>query len=136
MKLRNLVTLGGITLGALGLGLVIKSFLPQRFPTATAPWYQRREPALPLDTSAFPEVEVSFLRCGSIAVPEPIAVRGAFSLAPRLIAHSAVLIRHPKATFLYDTGFCSDISVFLADQPFLFRKTLANFKFEQSLTSH
>jgi glyoxylase-like metal-dependent hydrolase (beta-lactamase superfamily II) len=136
MKLRNLLTLGGITLGAFGLGLVIKSFLPQRFPTATAPWYQTREPALPLDTSAFPEVEVSFLRCGSVAIPTPVAVRGAFSLAPCLIAYSAVLVRHPKATFLYDTGLCSDISAFLTDQPLLFRKTLANFKFEQSLADH
>ena len=134
MKLRNLITFGGITLSALGVGLALKSFLPQRF--ATDPWYEAKEPAAPLDISTLPQVEVTFLRCGSVAIPEFVAVRGAFSLAPRVISHSAVLVRHPKATFLYDTGLCSDISTFVADTSLLFRKTLGNFQLEQSLGSH
>src|SRR2546423_2281808 len=134
MKLRNLITFGGITLSALGVGLAIKSFLPQRF--ATDPWYEAKEPAAPLDTSTFPQIEVTFLRCGSVTIPEFVAVRGTFSLAPRVISYSAVLVRHPKATFLYDTGLCSDISAFVAGKPLLFRRTLGNFQFEQSLSSH
>ncbi len=137
MKLRKLVTLGGITLGALGLGMAIKSLMPQHF--ATFPpqdiWDEAKE-STPLDISTFPAIEVSFLRCGSIAIPELVAVRGAFSLAPRVISHSAVLIRHPKATFLYDTGLSSAIFTYLADQSLFFRKTLANFQLEQSLGSH
>ena len=35
MKVKNLVTWGGISLGALGVGLAIKSFLPQRFETTS-----------------------------------------------------------------------------------------------------
>ena len=134
MKLRNLMAVGSITLGTLGAALAIKSFLPQRF--APGHWYEAEEPVPPLDTSKFPEVEVTFWRCGSVAIPEFVAVRGAFSPVPRIISHSAVLVRHPKATFLYDTGLCSDISAFVASRSLLFRKILGNFQFEQPLSSH
>ncbi|TMD83663.1 MAG: MBL fold metallo-hydrolase, partial [Chloroflexi bacterium] len=43
---------------------------------------------------------------------------------------------HPQALFLYDTGLSSDIHMYLADQTLFFRKTLANFRLEQSLGSH
>ena len=134
MKLRNLMAVGSITLGTLGAALAIKSFLPQRF--ATGHRYETEEPVPPLDTSRFPEVEVTFLRCGSVAIPEFVAVRGAFSPVPRILSHSAVLVRHPKATFLYDTGLCSGISTFVASRSLLFRKILGKFQFEQSLSSH
>lgn len=133
MKVKRLVTWGGITLGALGMGLAIKSLLPQRF--LTDDWVERK-PSQPLDTASFPEVEVSFLRCGSITIPEPIAVRGAFTLAPRVMTHSAVLIGHPKALFLYDTGLSSEIDTYLVDQSLFFRKTLGHFQLEQTLGSH
>ena len=136
MKLRNWVTLAGV---AAGVGIVAKSFLPQRFALDT--WDDEplklsgknaRESQEALD---LPDVEVAFLRCGTASVPEWVAVRGAL-FAPVDIAHSAVLVRHPKATFLYDTGLCADVHAYLANQSFLFRKTLANFVFEQSLSSH
>src|SRR5947209_8149446 len=134
MSVKNLVIGGGITLGAVGLGLAVKSFLPQRFSTAS--WVKQKERWPRFNIAALPEIEVSFLRCGSITIPELIAVRGAFSLAPRVISHSAVLIRHPQALFLYDSGLSSDIHMYLADQTLFFRKTLANFRLEQSLGSH
>ena len=134
MKLRNWAKLGALSLGTLGMGLAIKSFLPQRFPTAA--WPGVREYPAPLDVASLPAVEVEFLRCGSVTIPECIAVRGALSIAPRVIAHSAVLIRHPRATFLYDTGLCADVYTYLVNQPLLFRKTLANFTLERPLHDH
>src|SRR2546425_2429652 len=121
MKRRNWIQLGGLTMGALGLGLALKNFLPQRWDTQ--PWSQADEPQPSLDTSSYPEIEVSFLRCGSTTIPEMIAVRGGSPFRPCVIAHSAVLIRHPRATFLYDTGLSADIYTYLVDQPLLFRKT-------------
>ncbi|GAC1614566.1 MAG: hypothetical protein NVS4B7_06750 [Ktedonobacteraceae bacterium] len=136
MALGKLLTFSGITLGALGAGLAIHTFLPQHFPTAV-PWYEvEQKSALRLDTSNFPEVEVSFLRCGYVAIPECIAVRGASPFTSRVITYSAVLVRHPQATFLYDTGLCSNIFTFFADQPLFTRKLLGSFQFEQSLNSH
>ncbi len=134
MKLRSLVTAGSITLGAVAASLAIKSFLPQRWNTTE--WGEIETKPTRLDTSAMPKIEVSFLRCGSVTIPEPIAVRGALTLAPRVISHSAVLVRHPQATFLYDTGLCADIYLYIIGQSLFFRKTLANFEFEQSLHSH
>jgi len=94
-QLRNFVTLGAASLGAIGAARAINSFLPRRFAT----WYEPEDTTDHKASSPLPNVEVSFLRCGRVSVPEPLAVRGAFSLAPCLISHSAVLIRHPKATF-------------------------------------
>ncbi len=138
MKLRKLLTIGGVTLGALGAGLALRSFLPQRWNTTEwdTPLDNFQGHSLSFDTSALPEVAVTFLRCGSMMIPEPIAVRGASPLTSLVIAHSAVLIRHPQATFLYDTGLCADIYLYIIGQSLFFRKTLANFEFEQSLHSH
>lgn len=131
MKLRNWVALGAASLG-IGLGLRYSGLLPLRLDTTE--WHEW--PQDTHDRSAWPNIEVSILRCGDISIPELIATRGALSLAPRTIAHSAILIRHPRATFLYDTGLSSDIALYLRDQPLFFRKTLANFEFERSLRSH
>jgi N-acyl homoserine lactone hydrolase len=134
MKLRKLVKFGGITLGAIGVGLAVKSFLPQRFNVID--WDETVESSSQLDTSAFPAIDVSFLRCGSLTIPEQVAVRGSLSLTPREIAYSGVLIRHPQAPFLYDTGLCTDIYTYMVEQSFFFRKTLGNFQFQQSLSGH
>ena len=137
MKPRNFVKLGALSLGAFGLGLALKSFMPQRFPTAD--WFDdsaRASSSDRADTANLPSVSIEFLRCGSVTIPESIAVRGALSFAPRVITHSAVLIRHPRATFLYDTGLSADIYTYLVEQSLLFRKTLANFTLEQPLNGH
>src|SRR6266516_4348271 len=136
MKLRKLATFGGITLGVLGAGLAIHTFLPQRF-AIEAPWYEaKKEPVPRLHTSSLPEIDVAFLRCGSITLPEAIAVRGASPLALCVITYSAVLVRHPQATFLYDTGLCANISTYFAHQSLFIRKLLGSFELEQSLNSH
>ena len=132
VQLRSLVTLGAVSLGAIGAARAIQSFLPRRFAT----WYEQEDTTDHKDSSSFPNIEVSFLRCGGVTVPEVIAVRGAFSLALRLISHSAVLIRHPRATFLYDTGISTNIYLYTQGQSFFFRNVLGRFTFEQSLSSH
>ncbi len=135
MKARNWIALGASVPAAGAIALAISTFLPQRFETYRWPQREVEGSSLSVNT-ALPEVEVEFLRCGSVSIPEPIAVRGSLSLAPCTITHSTVLVRHPRATFLYDTGLCSDIFSFLEEQSLFFRKTLANFRFVQSLRSH
>src|ERR1051326_2280740 len=132
MKPRFLAALGAASLGVLGAGMVVRSCLPRSFDTSTG---HERDEALPA-VSSLPTIDVAFLRCGYAEWPECIMVRGAPSLAPRRIAYSAVLVRHPNATFLYDTGLCSDIGLILMDQSFIFRQTLARFTFELSISSH
>ena len=112
--LRKWLKYAGIAAGTIALAPLGKSFLPQRFDTET--WHETGITPTAPDLSTFPQVEITFLRCGSTTIPEAIAVRGG-SFAPTVISHSAVLVRHPKATFLYDTGLCSDIFSYLAGQP-------------------
>ena len=134
MKLRNWVKLAALSLGTLGVGLAVKSFLPQRFDTTEWPTTSKR-PISPA-TASLSAIDIEFLRCGSVTIPEYIAVRGALSVAPRVISHSAVLIGHPRATFLFDTGLCADVYTYLVGQSLLFRKVLANFTLEQPLRDH
>jgi len=117
---------------SLGAGVAINSFLPRRFST----WYEPEETTFHKSQASLPAIDITFLRCGSVVIPEFVAVRGALSLAPRLISHSAVLIRHPKATFLYDTGLSSDIYLYLQHQSLLFKNVLGKFTFEQAIASH
>jgi len=133
VKVRHWIALGAGVPAAAALAMAISTFLPQRFETFR--WPETGAKGFSPSAHA-PEVEIEFLRCGTITIPEPIAVRGSLSLVPCTIAHSAVLVRHPRATFLYDTGLCSDIFSYLEDQSLFFRKTLANFHFVQSLRSH
>ena len=141
MKRQSWIALTAAALSVVGVGLAVKSFLPQRFRLDAWNEYDALPAPSPNRDSRsqgseeLPEVEVSFLRCGLTTVPECVAVRGAL-FAPVEMAYSAVLVRHPEATFLYDTGLCNDISLYLANQPWLFRHTLASFALEQSLSGH
>ena len=132
IKLYRWLALSGAALGVLGASLLARTFLPQRLETVISV-----EPETEvLSSGLLPDVGVTFLRCGSTVAPTCFAVRGEFSLAPRLLAHSAVLIRHPKATFLYDTGLCADIHQFLKGQPLWFRKVLGSYVMEMPIGMH
>jgi N-acyl homoserine lactone hydrolase len=132
MKLRHWAVLGAASFGILGAGIALKSLLPPRIAIDMSP----EEPEAPLDRATLPDIDVVFLRCGYATWPEIVMARGVYSLAPRAIAYSAVLVRHPQATFLYDTGLSSDIYLDLREQSFIFHQTLARFTFEQSLAGH
>ena len=137
MRLRTWATAGGAALGLAGLGLLAGSFVPRPLPVHTplAGDAYGVAPQLP-QLESLPDIEVTFLRCGVAVIPRAIAARGAFAPAMCPIAHSAVLIRHPRATFLYDTGLCSDIRRYLAPMPPLFQATLGRFTLEMPLAAH
>lgn len=130
MNLRTWGVLTGAALATAGASLVARSLLPERWviPSDTP----QEEP---LHTASFPSVEVTFLRCGSTMIPELVVVRGG-SLKRVLIAHSAVLVRHPEGLFLFDTGMSGTISSYLVRQSFLFRQTLGKLTLERSIGAH
>jgi N-acyl homoserine lactone hydrolase len=130
MIARHWLVLGGMTFAALAIGLVVRTFLPQRLATEIA--LEQDEDAFP--NRSLPHVDVTFLRCGSNVVPVLLAVRGSFSLASRSLAYSAVLVRHPRGTFLYDTGLCADIQQFLQEQPFWFRAVFRSLVLESPIS--
>src|SRR5579875_3382426 len=128
MKLRHWLMPGTALVATLSAGLVVRTFLPQRLEAKIT--VEQEEDGLPIADKALPNIEVTFLRCGTNAVPACLAVQGRFSLAPRILAYSAVLVRHPKGTFLYDTGLCQDIQLFLREQPFWFRSVFSALKID------
>ncbi|PZW36503.1 glyoxylase-like metal-dependent hydrolase (beta-lactamase superfamily II) [Thermosporothrix hazakensis] len=127
---RRWLQLGAISLGVVGAGVIVKSFIPPTIElegaeSAPENWQRHN----------LPEIDISFFRCGSTQVPEWLLQQGVLSWRPRTIAHSAVLIRHPRATFLYDTGLCEAISIrFIAEQSPFFRRTLGRLTQEKSLS--
>jgi N-acyl homoserine lactone hydrolase len=126
MRVRTMLALAGAVAGA---GFIVNSFLPQRLAT-------EQEQIVPHETVSntdFPAIDVRFLRSGTTIIPKWLAVRGSISFAPHTVAHAAVLIRHPKGQFLFDTAFCEDIGLFLMDQSLFFKKTLANFTLEHPI---
>jgi N-acyl homoserine lactone hydrolase len=125
--------LGGLTLGSIGAAAIVNSFLPREFLTERT---YKQKINTDLSSTELPDIEISFLRCGKVVVPEWLAVRGSFSAKPRTIAHSAVLIKHPQGTFLYDTGLCQDIPLFMLDQSFFFSHTLGQFTMETPICAH
>jgi N-acyl homoserine lactone hydrolase len=128
MKVRTMLALAGVTVGA---GFIVNSFLPQRLAMKQEPV----EPRKTTSNAAFPAIEVSFLRSGTTVIPEFLIKRGSISLEPHVVAHGAVLIRHPHGTFLFDSGLCEDIGLFLMDQSLFFSKTLGNFTMEHSISA-
>jgi glyoxylase-like metal-dependent hydrolase (beta-lactamase superfamily II) len=134
MKVGNWALLATTIPLAIGAGLVSRALLPERWtilPNVDEPLEES-----PLSTANLPPIDVTFLRCGLTVVPELVAVRGGSLIKRVPIAHSAVLVRHPDAMLLYDTGLCEDISRELTGKPFVFRQTLARFTFERSLRTH
>ena len=131
-QLSRWLVVGGATLGIVGAGLAVRSFLPLRLETSID---AKLEKTVLVD-GTLPDVEVTFLRCASAKAPACLVVRGTFSLMPCWIAYSAVLIRHPKATFLFDTGLCADIHYFVKDQPLWFHKGPGSFTMEKPISMH
>lgn len=136
MKQQAWLKLAGLSIGAFVAAKAVSSFLPQRFPSLVKSDSRFVPFSAPAERSSWPEIGVSFLRCGTIRAPEAVLIRGGSLLKMRTNALGAVLIQHPRGTFLYDTGLSTAVYRYLPDMSFLFRHTLAAFEFEQSLQSH
>lgn len=134
MKRHDWALLAGTVTVATGAGVVIRNVLPERW-TIPPDKHESLDVSWQ-DTASLPSIDVTFLRCGLSVVPELVVVRGGSLIKRVPIAHSAVLVRHPDATFLYDTGLCGDIGSELTGQPLVFRRTLGRFIFERSLRAH
>ena len=126
MRVRTILALAG---AAAGVGLIVNSFLPQRL----AMEQEQIVPQKTVPRANFPAIDVHFLRSGTTVVPQWLTTRGSISFAPHTIAYGAVLIRHPQGQFLFDSGLCEDIGLFLMDQSLFFSKTLGNFTLEHSI---
>src|SRR5688500_16768678 len=58
-----------------------------------------------VNTNALPDVTLSLIKCGKMMSKQVFVYRGGSWSENYDSGMAAVLVRHPKATFLFDTGF-------------------------------
>ena len=73
----------------------------------------------PENTNALPEVTLSLIKCGKMMSKQVFVFRGGSWSENYDSGMSAVLVRHPKATFLFDTGFGTNVDEHIKSIPSL-----------------
>ncbi|MFN7976203.1 MAG: MBL fold metallo-hydrolase [Acidobacteriota bacterium] len=106
---------------AVGLAALVWTFLPWDLDPGAYGAASIPAGAPPVPAVA---VELSIVRTASIATIDAFAYRGGRPWRQRTMAVSAVLVRHPRATLLFDTGLGSAAGAQFAGNPFWARKLL------------
>lgn len=126
LKALTLVSATLIVLGILGVLILLK--------------YPYKDPTLPPQVFAplpslekLPQLKISVLESGYHKVPQAFAVRdGNLKQMIRLV-HSGILVQHPHATFLIDTGLGRDIDEEIHEAPRLVRLAVGAYQKETPL---
>ncbi|HJQ24629.1 MAG TPA: MBL fold metallo-hydrolase [Blastocatellia bacterium] len=71
---------------------------------------------------ALPEVQLSLIKCGKMISRQAFVYRGGSWKQTYESGMAAALVRHPRATFLFDTGFGANVDEHFQHIPFLMRK--------------
>jgi N-acyl homoserine lactone hydrolase len=76
-----------------------------------------------IDPAKLPETTLSIIKCGKMISQQAFIFRGGSWSVPYESGMAAALIRHPKATFLFDTGFGVNVDEHVKSIPALMRAT-------------
>lgn len=108
-------------------------------------------PGSPIDTSAYsqpatltsdprlqapgslPPLEFSIIKTGGTTSVSALLFDGGNWFEPRVSTHAAVLVKHPKGAFLFDTGLGGQVNEQFAQLPFWLRPLMA---YELNGTAH
>lgn len=101
------------------LGLLFYTFLPR---TIDVKAYESGEAVFhPAETVALPEVSLSLIKCGKMMSKQVFVYRGGSWTENYDSGMAAILIRHPKGTFLFDAGFGANVDQHITSIPSLMR---------------
>lgn len=75
------------------------------------------------DPAQLPETTLSIIKCGKVMSQQAFVFRGGSWSVTYESGMAAALIRHPKATFLFDTGFGVNVDEHIKSIPALMRAT-------------
>lgn len=121
MRLRRILLL---LLGLLVLlfGLLVYSFSPQKlnveaFSSGSTGFSSTRP-----DPVMLPETSLSLIECGKMMSKQVFVFRGGSWSEGYDSGMAAVLVRHPRGTFLFDTGFGADVDEHVKSIPALMRR--------------
>ncbi|HKQ04280.1 MAG TPA: MBL fold metallo-hydrolase [Blastocatellia bacterium] len=105
-----------------GLLLLAYTFVPRRIDVAA---YQAGatdfHPA-GVNPADLPDVQLSLIKCGKMISRQSFVYRGGSWKQTYESGMAAALIRHPRATFLFDTGFGTNVDEDFQHIPFLMRE--------------
>jgi glyoxylase-like metal-dependent hydrolase (beta-lactamase superfamily II) len=131
--MRKLIKRIALLVAALLIALVaslIYSFSPKTIDTkqyeAEAMSFHPRE-----NLNALPEVTLSLIKCGKMTSRQVFVYRGGSWSENYESGMAAVLVRHPAATFLFDTGFGANVDEHVKSMPSLMQ-ALTNYDKESS----
>lgn len=102
------------------LGLLVYTFTPSRLDVAAYPAPVFQTPAL--NPSALPETSLSLIKCGKMMSKQVFVFRGGSWSEAYDSGMAAVLVRHPQATLLFDTGFGANVDEHIKTIPALMRR--------------
>ena len=77
------------------------------------------------DRSKLPEVSLSIITSASDSISKGFLLSGGNWFDTNNFAYDAILVRHPKATFIFDTGLGTQIEKQLKDAPFWARMMIS-----------
>jgi glyoxylase-like metal-dependent hydrolase (beta-lactamase superfamily II) len=109
-------TVAAVTL----LGLLVYTFTPSRLDVAAYPAAVFQTPVL--NPSALPETSLSLIKCGKMMSKQVFVFRGGSWSEAYDSGMAAVFVRHPQATFLFDTGFGANVDEHIKTIPALMRR--------------
>ena len=119
--LRRILLVAGLGL-VLALGLLVYSFTPRTLDVRAYEGDTTTFHPANLDAAILPEVQLSIIKCGEMTSRQVFVYRGGSWGQTYRSGMAAALIRHPKATFLFDTGFGSNVDEQVRHIPFLMQK--------------
>jgi glyoxylase-like metal-dependent hydrolase (beta-lactamase superfamily II) len=106
--LKRILIAAGIAAGA-SLILLIYTFLPMKIDVAGYPAASFAAAAGKIDPARLPEVELAILKTGKMPAWRAFSYRGGSWSETCENGMAAILVRHPRATFLIDAGFGSHV---------------------------
>ena len=101
------------------IALIGYSFVPTRLDVKA--YHSSDTFQSPADTASLPEVALSVIECGRMKSRQSFVFLGGSWAEDYFSGMAAVLIRHPKATMLFDTGFGANVDEHIKSIPMLMR---------------
>jgi N-acyl homoserine lactone hydrolase len=104
------------------LALLAYSFVPRRLDVLAYQAGATDFHAASINAAALPDVQLSLIKCGKMISKQAFVYRGGSWNETYESGMAAALVRHPQATFLFDTGFGANVDEDFQHIPFLMRK--------------
>ena len=104
------------------LALLAYTFIPRKIDTAAySAAATEFQPRADVDATALPDISLSIIKCGKMISKQAFIYRGGSWSEQFESGMAAALVRHPKATFLFDTGFGANVDEHVKTIPSLMK---------------